>query len=339
MEEKSERIVSTGKKHGAKSFFSSWEFALAIIFIAVSVFCRAISPNYTPGNVLREMPKYLGEMFLLFPMAFILLMGDIDISVGSIVCLSATVSCFACNSGLRIPVVVLIGLLVGLLCGMLNGFILTTFVELPAMIVTLGTQIVYRGIAEIVLGSGGSISLKDTSGFNALAGKIGPFPYLFFLVILFAVAFAVVSAKTPFGRSLYAIGSNHNAAFYSGVKVQRVRFIVFSVTGAMAGLCAVFLTSTLFGANTTTGNGFEMDAIAMAVFGGISTAGGKGRLAGGIISAFIIICLRIGLGQINMNPQIILIILGILLITAVLVPNVSSKINARNTKNKVLTRK
>ena len=95
MEEKSERIVSTGKKHGTKSFFSSWEFALAIIFIAVSVFCRAISPNYTPGNVLREMPKYLGEMFLLFPMAFILLMGDIDISVGSIVCLSATVSCFA----------------------------------------------------------------------------------------------------------------------------------------------------------------------------------------------------------------------------------------------------
>lgn len=333
---KSGRTISTEKNRYTKSFFSSWEFVLVIIFIAVSIFCRSISPNYTPVNVLREMPKYLGEMFLLFPMAYILLLGDIDISVGSIVCLSATVSCFACNVGFPIPIVVLIGLLVGLLCGMLNGLILTAFTELSSMIVTLGTQIVYRGIAEIVLGSGGSVSLKNTSGFNKLAGKVGPFPYLFFVVIVFAAAFAVVSVKTPFGRSLYAIGSNRNAAFYSGIKVQKVRFIVFSITGAMAGLCAAFLTSTLFGANTTTGNGFEMDAIAMAVFGGISTVGGKGRLAGGIISAFIIICLRIGLGQINMNPQVILIILGILLITAVLVPNLSTKINARK---QVLVRK
>lgn len=90
----------------------------------------------------------------------------------------------------------------------------------------------------------------------------------------------------------------------------------------MSGIAALFLVSSLYGANTTTGNGFEMDAIAMAVFGGISTAGGKGRLIGGIFSAFVIICLRIGLGQINMNPQLILVILGILLVLAVLIPNI-----------------
>ena len=94
--------------------------------------------------------------------------------------------------------------------------------------------------------------------------------------------------------------------------------------GIFAAIAALFLTSSLYGANTTTGNGFEMDAIAMAVFGGIATTGGKGRLIGGLISAFIIICLRIGLGQINMNPQVILIILGALLICAVLLPNVSA---------------
>ena len=219
-----------------------------------------------------------------------------------------------------------------MVCGMINGLILTKFTELPAMIVTLGTQIVFRGIAEIVLGSGGSVSLSNTDGFRAIAGKIGPFPYVFFIVIIAAVIFTLISTKTTFGRSLYAIGSNSKAAYYAGIKVQKIRFIVFTITGTMAGLAALFLTSALYGANTTTGSGFEMDAIAMAVFGGIATTGGKGKLLGGIISAFIIVCLRIGLGQINMNPQVILIILGTLLVCAVLIPNISGKLNIRKKK-------
>lgn len=197
------------------------------------------------------------------------------------------------------------------------------------MIVTLGTQIVFRGIAEIALGSGGSISLTNADGFRMIAGKVGIIPYIFFVVIIMAVIFSVVLAKTTFGRSVYAIGSNRLAAYYSGIHVQTIRLIIYTVMGFMSGLAALFLTSVLYGANTTTGNGFEMDAIAMAVFGGISTSGGKGRLVGGIISGFTIICLRIGLGQINMNPQLILIILGILLILAVLLPNISSKLNIK----------
>lgn len=197
------------------------------------------------------------------------------------------------------------------------------------MIVTLGTQIVFRGIAEIALGSGGSVSLTDTGGFRQIAGKVGIVPYVFFVVILMAVVFSVILAKTTFGRSVYAIGSNRLAAYYAGIPVQRIRLIIYTVMGFMSGLAALFLTSVLYGANTTTGNGFEMDAIAMAVFGGISTSGGKGRLIGGIISGFTIICLRIGLGQINMNPQLILIILGILLILAVLLPVVSAKVKLK----------
>ena len=92
--------------------------------------------------------------------------------------------------------------------------------------------------------------------------------------------------------------------------------------GTISGLCALFLMSSSFGANTTTGNGFEMDAIAMAVFGGISSTGGKGNLAGGIISAFIIVCLRVGLGQKNVNAQVILLIIGVLLVAAVALPNI-----------------
>ena len=275
------------------------------------------------------MPKYLTEVCLMLPMAYILILGEIDISVGATVCLSATMTCMVCNKDMPFILVVLTALVVGTVCGLVNGLILTKFTELPPMIVTLGTQIVFRGIAEIALGSGGSISLSNADGFRMIAGKVGMIPYILFVVIIFAVIFTVVLSKTTFGRSVYAIGSNRLAAYYSGIHVQKIRLIIYMAMGFMAGLAALFLTSVLYGANTTTGNGFELDAIAMAVFGGISTAGGKGKLQGGIISAFIIICLRIGLGQINMNPQLILIILGALLILAVLLPNIGGELKLK----------
>ncbi|CUX36156.1 ABC transporter permease [Clostridium sp. C105KSO13] len=326
---KSGRTIANVPDKSWKKTLLCWETMLVVVFILINVFCLSISPSYQFSSVLREMPKYLTEMFLLLPMAYILILGEIDISVGAIVCLSATMTCMASNKEWSFIVVVLVALLVGTLCGFINGLILTKFTELPPMIVTLGTQIVFRGIAEISLGSGGSVSLSNTEGFRMIAGKVGTIPYILFVVAIFAVIFTVVLSKTTFGRSVYAIGSNSSAAYYSGIHVQKIRLIIYTAMGFMAGLAALFLTSVLYGANTTTGNGFEMDAIAMAVFGGISTAGGKGRLQGGIISGFIIICLRIGLGQINMNPQLILIILGALLILAVLLPNISGEVKLK----------
>ncbi len=329
---KSGRTISATPEKTLKQAVLSWEGMLFLLFIAINIFCKCISPVYTSTNVLREMPKYLTEIFLLFPMAYILLMGEIDISVGSIVCLAATAACLASNAGVAFIGVLAIGLLVGAACGMINGFLATKFRELPTMIITLGTQIVFRGIAEIALGDGGSVSLKNADGFRMIAGKIGPFPYMFFIVLLCAAIFTVIAGKRVFGRNLYAIGSNAKTAFYSGVKVNKMLFISYTALGLLAGVSALFLTSATYGVNTTTGKGFEMDAIAMAVFGGISTAGGKGKLIGGIISAFAITCLRVGLGQINMNPQVILIILGTLLICAVLLPNISQGISDKKKK-------
>ena len=326
---KSGRTISNVPEKSWKKTVLSWEGMLVLLIILINIFCASISPSYQLANVLREMPKYLTEVFLMLPMAYILTLGEIDISVGATVCLSATMTCMVCNKDMPFIVVVLTALLVGTICGFINGMILTRFTELPPMIVTLGTQIVFRGIAEIALGSGGSISLSNTDGFRMIAGKAGMIPYILFVVLIFAVIFTLVLSRTTFGRSVYAIGSNRLAAYYSGIHVQNIRLIIYTAMGFMAGLAALFLTSVLYGANTTTGNGFELDAIAMAVFGGISTAGGKGKLQGGIISAFIIICLRIGLGQINMNPQLILIILGALLILAVLLPNIGGEVKLK----------
>ena len=189
---KSGRSINNVPESPIKRMIFSWEGVLVILFILINVFCAFYSEFYNLKNLLRQMPVYLAEVFLMLPMAYILVLGEIDISVGSIVCLSATMSCIVCNTGAPFIVVVLTALLVGTTCGAVNGFILTRFQELPPMIVTLATQIIFRGIAEIVLGSGGSISASNTDGFRAIGGKIGSVPYILFLVLILGVIAAVI---------------------------------------------------------------------------------------------------------------------------------------------------
>ena len=330
---KSGRSINNVPESSVKRMIFSWEGILVLIFIAVNIFCAMFSEFYNISSLLRQMPVYLAEVFLMLPMAYILVLGEIDISVGSIVCLSATMCCIVCNMNAPFIVVVLTGLAVGTVCGAINGLILTKFTELPPMIVTLATQIIFRGIVEIILGSCGSITMSNLDGFTAIAGKVGQVPYILFLVVILAVIFALVLGKSTFGRRVYAIGTNRLTAYYSGIHVQKIRMIIYTVMGTVSGLCAIFLLSSSFGANTTTGNGFEMDAIAMAVFGGISSTGGKGNIAGGVIAAFIIVCLRVGLGQQNVHAQVILLIIGALLIAAVALPNIIGQVR-RTVKSK-----
>ncbi len=330
---KSGRSISNIPESPVKKLIFSWEGILVLVLIGVNIFCKGFSEYYNMFNLLRQMPVYLTEVFLMLMMAFILVLGEIDISVGATVCLSATMACLISNAGAPFPVVILGALAVGTACGVINALILTRFPELPPMIVTLTTQIIFRGIAEIVLGSGGSISVANTAGFKAISGKVGKVPYILFLVVFLAIVAALVLGKSTFGRKTYAIGTNRLAASYSGINVQKIRFIIYTLMGTASGLCALFLVATSYGANTTTGSGFEMDAIAMAVFGGISSAGGKGNILGGMLSALTIVCLRIGLGQRNVNAQVILLILGVLLICAVALPNILRSVRRAAKKN------
>ena len=323
---KSGRSINKIPEPFAKKAIFSWEGILVLILIGVNIFCALFSDSYSVSSLLRQMPYYLAEMFLMLVMAYILVLGEIDISVGASVCLCATMACIISNAGVPFPLVILLTLVIGTCCGAVNALILTRFPELPPMIVTLSTQIIYRGIAEIVLGSGGSISASNTKSFKTLSFKIGKVPIILFIVLVLGIIAAVILGKSTFGRRVYAIGTNRLAAHYSGVHVQKIRFIIYTIMGTAAGLCALFYVANSYGANTTTGNGYEMDAIAMAVFGGISSMGGKGNLAGGIISAFAIVCLRIGLGQRNVHAQVVLLIVGALLIAAVALPNIIGSI-------------
>lgn len=329
---KSGRSINNVPVSPIKKMLFGWEGVLVLLLIAVNIFCKWFSEYYSMFNLMRQMPVYLAEVFLMLMMAYILVLGEIDISIGSIVCLSATMACIVSNTGAPFIVVILTALAVGTLCGVINATILTRFPELPPMIVTLSTQIIFRGIAEIVLGSGGSVSLANTAGFKMINGKVGMVPYVLFLVVLLAIIAAIVLGKSTFGRKVYAIGTNRLAARYSGIDVQKTRFIIYTLMGLSAGLCSLYMVASSYGANTTTGTGFEMNAIAMCVFGGISSTGGKGNIVGGFISAMIIMCLRIGLGQRNVNAQVILLILGVLLIVAVALPNIVAALRKKAKK-------
>ncbi|MEK5528890.1 ABC transporter permease [Viridibacillus sp. FSL R5-0468] len=317
------RKLEAHKPFSTKQFFLQWEWLLVLILIGVMVLNTLLSPYFLNVTSLRDATMiFLDKSFIVFPMAFIMIMREIDISVGSTVALSSVVMATAYNVlGMPMEVAVIICLLVGALCGLLNGLLITKFPELSAVIVTLATMILYRGIAYIILEDQASGNFPEWFGFFGW-GYIFGIPFILIVFVIIAVMFGSLLHKTSFGRRVFAIGHNDVASKFSGVNVNRTKLIVYTLAGVMAALTAVFLASRMGSTRPNIANGYELDVIAMAALGGISTAGGKGRLIGTVIAIFIIGYLQYGLGLINIPSQTLMIIIGALLLFAVIVPKV-----------------
>lgn len=325
------RNIAAERERTFKSTFVRWESLLVLMFIAVNVMNICISPNYLKAdNLFTAISNFLVKGFIAFPMAFILVIGEIDLSVGATVALSATLLGVSYNAGLPMGVAVLIALACGTCCGLLNGVVMVSFPELAPMIVTLGTQTLYRGITQIILGSESTGNLHNVQWFyNLYYSKLGPVPVILIVFFALAIVFGFVLHKTVFGRYLYAIGSNRLAAEYACVPVKKVRLICYVLTGLISALAAVYYASWTGSIRSDIGAGYELEAISMVVLGGISTAGGKGNFPGTVISIFTIGLLRYGLGLINMNSQTILMIIGAILIIVVMLPNIAAARNAK----------
>lgn len=317
------RKLEAHKPFSTKQFFLQWEWLLVLILIGVMALNTLLSPYFLNVTSLRDATMiFLDKSFIVFPMAFIMIMREIDISVGSTVALSSVVMATAYNVlGMPMEVAVIICLLVGALCGLLNGLLITKFPELSAVIVTLATMILYRGIAYIILEDQASGNFPEWFGFFGW-GYIFGVPFILIVFVIIAVLFGLLLHKTSFGRRVFAIGHNDVASKFSGVNVNRTKLIVYTLAGVMAALTAVFLASRMGSTRPNIANGYELDVIAMAALGGISTAGGKGRLIGTVIAIFIIGYLQYGLGLINIPSQTLMIIIGALLLFAVIVPKI-----------------
>lgn len=327
-----QRNIVNKRRFDAKVFFFQWEWMLIAIFIVINIININLSPYYlNVTNLLDATMTFLDKAFIVLPMAFIIILGDIDISVASTVALSSVVMAVSYNAGVPMVLAMLLCLIVGTVCGFVNGLLIVKFKELSAVIVTLSTMIIYRGIAYIILED--QASGKFPSWFNYLGwGYAAKIPFILIVFIVFAVIFSLLLHKTTFGRRVFAMGNNITASKFSGVQVDKIKVIVFTMAGFMSAVTALFLTSRMGSTRPNVASGYELDVIAMVVLGGVSTAGGKGRMIGTIISVFLIGLLRYGLGLINVPAQILLIIVGCLLIFAVMIPNL--KLN----KGKLLKR-
>lgn len=315
------RELNNQRTFDLKKFFFQWEWMLVLIFLAINIMNTGLSPYYLQPTTFLDAPmSFLDKAFLVLPMVFVIVLGEIDISIGSTVALSSVLMAMAFAAGLPMPLAVVLCLCVATICGFINGTLITRFKELPPMIITLSTMTIYRGVAYILLedrAQGGFPSWFKYLGW----GYVGPIPFIAVVFAVFCLLFAMVLHKTRFGREIYAMGNNATTCLYSGIQVDRNKLIVYTAMGFMAGVTALFLTSRMGSTRPNIATGYEMEAIAMVVLGGVSTAGGKGRMIGAILAVFIIGFLRYGLGLINVQAQAILIIIGMLLILSVLVSN------------------
>ncbi|MDR0497326.1 MAG: ABC transporter permease [Treponema sp.] len=316
-----EKTLSIEKPWSWKQFFFQWEWLLALIFILVHIINSLISPWYfNLGTFLNAPMNFLDKAFIVFPMMLVIILGKIDISVASIVAFSSVMMAVLFNAGLPMPLAIVAALVIGMILGLVNSLLMIKFPELPAMIVTLSTMTIYRGVAYVILLDKASGGFPDWFSFFAW-GHVGPFPFITIIFFITAVLFGILLHKTGFGRLVYGMGSNFMACKYSGVKTDRVLLIVGLLTGLMSAVCAIFLTSRMGSTRPNVALGYELEVIAMTVLGGVSTSGGTGRIAGPLLAVFVIGFLHYGLGLMNLSAQVILIVLGLLLILSVLAMN------------------
>ena len=330
-ENKPKRVIESNPPRGFKDLFIRWEVALLLMLAGVILLGMYLSPNFlNPRHMFTNINAFLVGGLVALTMTYCLLLGEIDLSVGSSVVLSATMLGVVFNQTGSIVLGIVAALVVGALCGALNGLILILFPELPAMIVTLGTMIMFRGFAERILGAESTGGMRQVEWFaNLFDARIGPVPYFFIFFCGLALLFGFVMHRTTFGRRMYAIGANSKASTYAGVNVKGVRLRVFTLGGLMCGLSGIYFASWTGSIRSNVGEGYELEAIAMCVLGGMSTSGGKGTFPGVIIAIFIVGLLRFALSLINVNPQTVRIIIGALLILVVTAQNVQRMMAAR----------
>lgn len=320
MEEKTKKTTATAGVGNAVKIYFKENLGIIVAFLVLcvflSVFPKTSGSFFTRQNIFNVLRQISTNLFLACGMTMVIILGGIDLSVGSIIALSGCISagCVA-RYNLPLPVALLMGLLVGLLVGMFNGAVISK-TTIPAFIVTLATMNIAKGLAYVY--TGGSPVRVVTKEWQFLgAGYVGIFPTPVVILVIVLIITAIIMNKTKMGRHMYAVGGNQQAAEFSGIKVEKVKFFVHAFSGLMAGLAGIVLASRMYSGQPTAGDGAEMDAIAAVVVGGTSMAGGSGKIGGTIIGGLIIGVLNNGLNLLNVNSFWQYVVKGVVILLAV----------------------
>ncbi len=298
-----------------------WESGLVIVLIAC-IICGTLSFKYffTPQTIFFS-GLDIGEIAMMaLPMTFIIITGEIDLSVASMLGLSASTLGYLFLHGWNIWPAMVVCMVVGAIAGAFNGILVTRF-GLPSIAVTIGTLSLYRGLASIILGTNTAVGFPlSTLKLSLPIGK-SEIAYDFAIFIVMAIIFGVVLHLTSFGRSLYAIGLQKETAFFSGIRVNQIKFRLYVLSGLVCAFAGILYTYQEASANNVTGLGLELNVVAIALLGGVSIFGGRGTIIGVVLAACIMAVLTTWLTDIDVSGEIQSIIIGGLLLLSVLVPN------------------
>lgn len=318
-------------KNEQKGFFDENPFTAffkgnlgILIGLAAIVIVLSFATKYffTGENLLNILRQVSSNGILAFGMTFVILLGGIDLSVGSLQAFAGmTTAVLIATVGLPVWVAVMAGIGVGFGCGFANGFIIAK-TGMPPFIVTLAMMTMGRGLAYIV-GDGKPVRVMVDS-FNQIGnGFIGPvsFPVIYMIVIF--VLLVLLLNKTKFGRHVYAVGGNREAARFSGIKIARVEIIVYTLSGVLSAFAGVVLTARMYTGQPAIGSGAELDAIAAVVLGGTSMVGGRGKLASTIIGALVIGIINNGLNLLNVSSFVQMVVMGLVILVAVYIDTIN----------------
>jgi len=285
--------------------------------IVVSILMGFASENFfSASNILNVLRQVSINAILAVGMTMVILTGGIDLSVGAVMALAGTICAgLMVNMGMPGSVGLVGGLLVGLSLGLFNG-LLVAWGRMPAIIVTLATMGIARGLGLIYSGGYPISGLPSWISWFGI-GRVGDIPVPVILMVIIYIVAWVLLERTPFGRHVYAIGGNETAARLSGVKTQRIKLAVYTISGLTAALAAVILTGRLMSGQPNAGVGFELDAIAAVVMGGTAIAGGRGLIFGTLIGAILLGILNNGLNLVGINPYLQDVIKGFIILLAI----------------------
>ena len=321
-------IVSTAKSN----------IGILSVFFLISIALSFMSPVFlTADNILSVLLQISNNMFLALGMTLVIILGGIDLSVGAIVAMSGTLTVgLIVTNGLPMWLAIMIGILIGTAAGCFNGLIIAKF-RVPAFIVTLAMMNMARGTGYIYSG-GRSTRIMDDAfmmiGTGRLFGFI-PFPVVYMIILI--IIFSLILRKTKFGTYVYAVGGNRESAHLSGVPIKRVEILVYTLSGFLSAFAGVILCSRMFSGQPAAGVGYEMDAIAACVLGGISMSGGVGRISGTVIGAVVIGIISNGLNLMGVSSFWQLVVKGMIILVAILIDSQKGRLPAKKsniTRNK-----
>ena len=317
-----ERIIPDRLQSPIQRYLKSWETLLLAVAVAIFIANSFASPYFLNAwNLSDATFNFTEKAMIAFAMALLIISGEIDLSVASMIALASTAMGAAVQAGFGTPVLILVGLGTGVICGAFNG-ILVTRMGLPSIVVTIGTMSLFRGISYIVLGDQAYRGYPSDFTFFGQGYIWWVISFEFVLFLIIAIIYGIILHKTNFGRAVFAIGNNPTGALFSGIRVQRVKFILFLLTGFMSGIAAICLTSRLGSTRPSIAFGWELEIITMVVLGGVNILGGSGSIPGVVIAAFVMGLVTFGLGLLNVPGIVMSIVIGALLIGVIAMPRI-----------------